>query len=139
MKSCYEILGVKEDATLDQIQEAFEQKASRYKGEFYEDDPAYVKRKLKELQEAYSEAASMIAGELSESVMEKPTVSYDEEPEEYMRQLYHKHLTAKVNRAAGLRPKRAKAFAKGEAAYKRSIIFFWGGIVAAVIVIGSLL
>lgn len=139
MKSCYEILGVKEDATLDQIQEAFERKASRYKGEFYADDPAYVKRKLKELQTAYTEAAVMIVGELPEAFLEKPTVSCDENPEEYMRQLYHKHLTQNINRKAGLRPKRPKTFAKGDAAYKRSIIFFWGGIVAAVIVLGSLL
>ena len=139
MKSCYEILGVKEDATLDQIQEAFERKASRYKGEFYADDPAYVKRKLKELQTAYTEAAVRIVGELPEAFLEKPTVSYDENPEEYMRQLYHKHLTQNINRKAGLRPKRPKTFAKGDAAYKRSVIFFWGGIVAAVIVLGSLL
>lgn len=139
MTDCFEFLGVSKDATIEEIQKAFEQKASRYRSDFYADDPDYVKKKLKQLKEAYEEAASVVLGEDATCGLDKPTVSYGENPEEYMQQLYHKHLTAKVNRAAGLRPKRGKAFAKGDAAYKRSVLFFWGGIVVAVMVIGSLL
>lgn len=139
MKRCFEILGVGEDVTLDQLREAFEKKDASYKNGFYEEDPKYVKRKRKELHAAYEEAVSVIVEKLPEVAATKPTVSYEEDPEEYMQQLYHKHLTATSNRRAGLRPKRPKAFAKGDAAYKRSVLFFWIGLVAAIIVIGSLL
>ena len=139
MKNCFELLGVAEDATLEEIQAAFACKAARYKSDFYADDPAYAKKKLRELQAAYEEAAASVLGELPETAGQKPTVSFDENPEEYMRQLYHKHLTATPNRAAGLRTKRPKAFAKGDAAYKRSALLFWAGIVAVIIVIGSIL
>ena len=139
MSDCFEFLDVRKDATIEELQKAFERKASRYQSDFYADDPDYVKKKLKMLKEAYEEAATVVLGEDATCGLEKSTVSYDENPEEYMKQLYHKHLTAKVNRAAGLRPKRSKAFAKGDAAYKRSVMFFWIGIVVAVIAIGSLL
>ena len=139
MRSCYEILGVGEDATLEEIREAFEKKAARYKSGLYDDDPQYAKRKLKELQTAHEEAVALATGNMPEIAVLKPTVSYDENPEEYMSQLYHKHLTQNINRKAGLRPKRPKAFAKGDAAYKRSVMFFWIGIVATLLIIGSLL
>ena len=139
MSDCFEFLGVSKEATIEEIQKAFEQKANRYQSDFYADDPDYVKKKLKQLKEAYEEAVTVVLGEDVTRGLDKPTVSYDENPEEYMKQLYRKHLTAKVNRVAGLRPKRPKSFAKGDAAYKRSVMFFWIGIVAAIIVIGSLL
>ena len=139
MKRCFEILGISEEATLEEIRKAFEQKAARCKNGVYDDDPKYAKRKLKELQAAHEESIAIVAGKLLEVTVTKPTVSYDEDPEEYMRQLYHKHLTQNINRKAGLRPKRPKSFAKGDAAYKCSVMFFWIGIVAAILVIGSLL
>lgn len=139
MKRCFEILGVGEDATLEQMQAAYEQKASKYKSDFYADDPAYAKKKLQELRAAYEEATAGMLGELQDDAASKPSVTFDDDSEEYMRQLYHKHLPGKVNRAAGLRPKRSKAYAKGDAAYKGSVLLFWIGIVAAVIVVGNIL
>lgn len=139
MKDCFELLGVREDASIEEIQKAFERKAGRYKGDFYAEDPAYAKKKLREVQEAYEEAIVTVLGALPEDTGVKPTVSFDEDPEEYMKQLYHKHLTATPNRAAGLRPKRPKAYEKGDAAYKSSVLLFWLGIVAAIIAVGSFL
>ncbi len=139
MSDCFEVLGVSKDATIEEIQKAFERKASRYQSDFYADDSDYVKKKLKKLKEAYEEAAVIVLGEVATRGLDKPTVGYDENPEEYMKQLYHKHLTATPNRAAGLRPKRPKSFSKRDAEYKRSVMFFWIGIVVAIIAIGSLL
>ena len=139
MKDCFEVLGVGKDASIEDIQRAFERKAERYKGDFYAEDPAYAKKKLKELKEAYDAAAIAVLGENAEPSTDKPDVCYDEDPEEYMRQLYHKHLTASPNRAAGLRPKRPKAFEKRDGAYKSSVLLFWVVIIVAIIAVGSLL
>lgn len=139
MKDCFEVLGVSKDASIEDIQRAFERKAERYKGDFYAEDPAYAKKKLKELKEAYEAAVAAVLGNAAETSTDKPDVSYDEDPEEYMRQLYHKHLTASPNRAAGLRPKRPKAFEKRDAAYKSSVLLFWVVIIVAIIAVGSFL
>ena len=139
MKDCFEVLDVSKDASIEDIQRAFERKAANCKGNLYAEDPAYAKRKLKELKEAYEAAATAVLGNAAETSTDKPDVSYDEDPEEYMRQLYHKHLTVSPNRAAGLRPKRPKAFEKRDAAYKGSVLLFWGVIVVAIIAVGNLL
>ena len=135
---CYEILGVAETATIEQIQQAYEEKVAKYNSGLYVDDPQYAKEKLKILQEAYKNAL-----ELSVPIYcptgEKPAVTFEENPEVYMEQLYHKHLNHNINRKAGIRPKRPKMFWKGDTAYKRSVIFFWIGIVAGILAIGSLL
>jgi len=99
MKQCFEILGVGENATIEQIQDAYERKVTRYSNDVYLDDPKYAKKKLKELKQAYKEACRLAGktdngalGEVLEDFEEKPDVYIDENPEEYMKQLYHKHL-----------------------------------------------
>ncbi|MBR3785229.1 MAG: hypothetical protein IKJ77_02340 [Firmicutes bacterium] len=99
MKQCFEILGVGENATIEQIQAAYERKVTRYSNDVYLDDPKYAKKKLKELKQAYKEACRLAgktegisSSDTQADYKEKPTVDIDEDPEEYMKQLYHKHL-----------------------------------------------
>ncbi|MBR3756307.1 MAG: hypothetical protein IKK48_04280 [Firmicutes bacterium] len=108
MKQYFEILGVGENATLEQIQDAYERKVTRYSNDVYLDDPKYAKKKLKELKQAYEEACRLAGktdkgglDEILEDFEEKPNVDIDENPEEYMKQLYHKHLGRSVNRVSG--------------------------------------
>ena len=57
-----------------------------------------------------------------------------------MEELYHKHLTGRLNRAIGVtNKKRTAAQKKVDSAYKSSVILFWLGIAVAVVLIGMLL
>lgn len=49
----YRILGVRADATAQQIKQAYEERVKRLKSPDYADDPEYADRKLKEAAEAY--------------------------------------------------------------------------------------
>ena len=49
----YRILGVREDATAQQIKQGYEERVKRLKSPDYADDPEYVDRKLKEAAYAY--------------------------------------------------------------------------------------
>ncbi len=99
MKRCFEILGLGENATKEQIQEAYDRKATRYSSDLYLDDPKYAKKKLKELKQAYTEAYRL-AEHTDEAAIddtlqdfeEKPVVDINEDTEKYMQQLYRKHL-----------------------------------------------
>jgi len=108
MRRCFEILGVGEYASKAQIQEAYDRKAARYSNDIYLEDPKYARKKLKELKEAYKEACRLTEktkaasrDEILNGFEEKPTVDIDEDPEEYMKQLYHKHLGRNVSRVSG--------------------------------------
>ena len=99
MKKSFEILGLGENATKEQVQAAYERKATRYGNDLYLEDPKYAKKKLKELKQAYKEAYALAEkgdgaafGEILEDFEEKPTVNIDDKSEEYMKQPYHKHL-----------------------------------------------
>ena len=52
----FEIFDLPEDATIEQIQQAYEQKAARYNSDIYADEPQYAKRKLEELRHAFETA-----------------------------------------------------------------------------------
>ena len=49
----YRILGVREDATAQQIKQGYEERVKRLKSPDYADDPEYVDRKLGEAAYAY--------------------------------------------------------------------------------------
>lgn len=50
----YRILGIREDATQEQIRRAYTTRLSRLKSSDYEDEPEYAMRKMEELQNAYN-------------------------------------------------------------------------------------
>ncbi len=53
MDKYFMLLGVKEDATEEEVTAAYEKRTERYKSLDYADDPDYVRRKLSQLKEAY--------------------------------------------------------------------------------------
>ena len=54
----FALLGLREDATKEQVKEAYGRRLAKYKSADYADDPEYVKRKIAELNEAYTKAYS---------------------------------------------------------------------------------
>ena len=137
MGNCFDLLGIEESATKEQILEAYERKKSLYSGTFFEEDPKYAKRKLEELREALNEA--YLAGN-STSDLSCDQEQIDalrqilSEDEMLMQELYHKHLTGRINRLAGTSQKKV-----GNAKYKGTVLLFWGAIVVILILIGFLL
>ena len=91
MKKCFEILGLGENATKEQVQQAYDRKAARYSNDLYLEDPKYARKKLQELKQAYKEACRL-AGKTDNGALGEVLEDFDENPEEYMKQLYHKHL-----------------------------------------------
>ncbi len=149
MKQCFEILGLDENATKEQVQEAYDRKATRYSGDLYAEDPKYAKRKLKELKEAYeeayrlSESSVMAAGEGDVSGV---NVNFEEnleslltEEEMQMQKLYHKHLHRRVDKAAGIYPDGPKGQRKANMRYKGNVLLFWLGVLAVIVGIGMIL
>ncbi len=62
MNRSFRILGVKDDATREEVKAAYELKVSRYKGPDYAEDPEYVEIKLRELKTAFDEAYTRAGG-----------------------------------------------------------------------------
>lgn len=58
MNRNFAILGLSEDATKEQVKQAYELRAHKYKSSDYDDDPDYVRKKLDELKSAYDAAYS---------------------------------------------------------------------------------
>ena len=62
-KRSFAVLGLRKGAGKDEIRAAYERRLQKYKSSDYEDDPEYVKKKLRELADAY-ETASRGAADL---------------------------------------------------------------------------
>ena len=143
MNRCFELLGLDETATIEQIMDAYMRKKAFYSGTAFDEEPQYSKRKLKELEDAALEACSF-AEPATDGAFGKDQQEYLyqllNEDEMHMQKLYHKHLTGRINRAAGVPQKqRSNAQQKVDSAYKRSVLFFWLGIAAVVILIGLII
>jgi len=54
MKQYYTLLGLRADAGFSELEQAYEKQLQKYEADVYDDDPAYRKRKRKELEEAYT-------------------------------------------------------------------------------------
>jgi len=52
----FALLGLREDASKEQVKAAYERRLSKYRAADYADDPEYVRRKTAELTQAYKEA-----------------------------------------------------------------------------------
>lgn len=80
----YRILGVREDATQEQIRSAYAVRLSRLKSSDYEDEPEYAMRKIKELQHAYN----VVSGSASPMgvAVRKQQVRRFEEPDRKQKQ-----------------------------------------------------
>lgn len=61
MNSNFAKLGLREDATKEQVKQAYELRLRKYKSSDYDDDPDYVRKKIAELKIAY-DAAYSVAG-----------------------------------------------------------------------------
>lgn len=59
MNRNFAILGLREDATKEQVKQAYELRLRKYKSSDYDDDPDYVRKKTSELKAAYDAAYSM--------------------------------------------------------------------------------
>lgn len=149
MKQCFEILGLDENATREQIQEAYDRKAARYSGDLYAEDPKYAKRKLKELRQAYEEAyrlAKSAVGVSEEGYEDDINPDFEEkleslltDEEMHMQKLYHKHLHRRVDKAAGIYPDGPKGQRKANLRYKGNVMLFWLGILAVIVGIGMVI
>ena len=53
MERHYTLLGVQPDAELTEVEEAYKKKLERYKSDYYSDDPAYARKRCRELDKAY--------------------------------------------------------------------------------------
>ena len=71
MDSNYIMLGLRDDATLEDAKEAYEYWKRKYKAADFDDEPEYARRKIKALGEAYRSVCVSIAGYVPESAMEK--------------------------------------------------------------------
>ena len=133
MNQCFKILGLEETATKAQVQEAYKQKIEEYCGDAYIEEPKYAKKKLDELQAAYEDAFQLAGvGETPEELQENL--------DQYMQELYHKHLTNRVNRLAGVHHvKRSKKQKEMDDAYKKDVVLFWVGVLTIMIVVGLIL
>ncbi|MCI9641013.1 MAG: hypothetical protein HFE72_12960 [Emergencia sp.] len=58
----FALLGLREDATKEQVKAAYAKRLTKYKSADYEDDPEYVRRKIAELNEAYARAYQRAGG-----------------------------------------------------------------------------
>lgn len=58
MNRNFALLGLREDATKEQVKAAYERRLAKYHAADYADDPAYAQRKIAELKEAYEKAYS---------------------------------------------------------------------------------
>lgn len=58
----FALLGLREDATKEQVKEAYGRRLAKYKSADYADDPEYVKRKIADLNEAYTKAYNRAGG-----------------------------------------------------------------------------
>lgn len=58
MNRDFTILGVREDASKEQVKAAYQQRLARYKSDDYADDPEYVSQKISQLTAAYERAYS---------------------------------------------------------------------------------
>ncbi len=58
----YTLLGLREDATLEDAKSAYEYWKKKYKAADYDDEPEYARRKIAQLTEAYSNVCNRIAG-----------------------------------------------------------------------------
>ena len=96
----FAILGLREDATKEQVKQAYELRLRKYKSSDYDDDPDYVRRKISELKAAY-EAAYSMAGTVSayddyeetfdrreDFVRDDDDRSADYEPDDYEPEVY---------------------------------------------------
>lgn len=71
MNRDYLLLGVRENASKEQIQKAYERRLLKYKSPDYDDDPEYVRRRIDELNAAYNrvyKAAETASGSLKREV-----------------------------------------------------------------------
>lgn len=155
MKQCFEILGLNENATKTQVQEAYDRRATRYSSDLYLEDPKYAKKKLKELKKAYEEAyrlaesSVLIAGEEAVNAGGKTENSHGDSEETlealltdeelYMQKLYHKYLHRGLDKAAGINPDGPKGQRKANRAYKSNVLLFWLGVLGVIVLIGILL
>lgn len=55
----FALLGLREDATKDEVRQAYELRVRKYRSSDYDDDPDYVRKKISELKNAYEAAYSM--------------------------------------------------------------------------------
>lgn len=62
MDRSFAILGIREDATKQQVKEAYERRMKKLKTADYADDPEYAARKIAELRQAYDRAYSLASG-----------------------------------------------------------------------------
>lgn len=85
MDRSYAILGVKEDATKQQVRDAYERRLKKYKAADYDDEPEYAARKIAELKNAYERAYKLAGGadvsadtgsDVSGQVRPKPSASH---------------------------------------------------------------
>lgn len=143
MKRCFELLGLDETATIEQIIEAYMRKKALYSGSVFDEDPQYAKRKLKELEDAVLEACSfakLATDGASENDPQEYLQQLLDEDEKHIQELYHEHLTGRFSRAAGVsKKKQSSVQKKADSAYKANVLLFWIGIATVVILIGFVL
>ena len=53
LKKYYKLLGVQPEAQLSEVEAAYMKKLERYKSDYYSDDPAYARKRCRELDKAY--------------------------------------------------------------------------------------
>ncbi len=69
----YTLLGLREDATLENAKEAYEYWKKKYKTADFYDEPEYAKRKIAQLTEAYTNVCRSIAGYVPADVQRDTT------------------------------------------------------------------
>ena len=82
----FALLGLREDATKDEIKEAYESRLQKYHSSDYDDDPEYLRQKLAELKSAYEQAMKAAAdggGDTSERKTRR--VSHEEQQKQVQR------------------------------------------------------
>lgn len=60
-RDAFSLLGVREDASPEQIAQAYQYRLKKYKSDDYADEPAYARRKMAELKQAYALATGQAA------------------------------------------------------------------------------
>lgn len=68
MDRSFFVLGLREDATPQQVKTAYEHRLKKYKAGDYTDDPEYAARKIAELKEAYDRAYQLAGGTATEEL-----------------------------------------------------------------------
>lgn len=104
----YTLLGLREDATLEDAKSAYEYWKKKYKATDYDDEPEYARRKIAQLTEAYSNVCNKIAGYVPEDDKGSDTVKskiksiqpkrLKKSEDDFISERFETNKTAKENR-----------------------------------------